>query len=244
MSHFRQGLKRLLTACLPPERWLVRGRCVRGIDGPAISLTFDDGPHPEFTPRVLDRLQMFGWKGTFFVIGERARKNPDLVRRIIAEGHELGNHTFTHGEPAQTSAASFREEIEATRRLLEQIAGKPVWLTRPPKGELTWPKLRGLWQDRQTVALWNVDPKDYRPDCATEVRTWAAAYAPRHGDIVLLHDAHPQVLSILDGWQEHGRLIGVETVTLSSWLKTEPCRDVPVSPSSRRVSESEGMPCP
>lgn len=244
MSLLRQGLKHLLSACLPAERWLVRGRSARRVEGPAISLTFDDGPNPVVTPQVLDRLEMFGWKGTFFVIGERAERYPELIRRIVAEGHELGNHSFTHSEPSRTSAKALLDEIRITRRVLEQITGQTISLTRPPKGELTWSKLRGLWRERQTIALWNVDPKDFRKDCDGELRRWAATYAPGHGDIVLLHDAHPQVLTILDALQEHGRLIGAETVAMSSWLHGESLRSEANLPPGYHLSESEGMPCP
>lgn len=218
MSLLRQAMKRLMTACLPADRWLVRGRRANGIQGQAISLTFDDGPHPVYTPLVLDRLQMFGWKGTFFVIGERAFQHPDLIQRIVDEGHELGNHSFTHSEPQATSTHIFVDEVRETQQLLERQAGQPVCLMRPPKGELTWSKIRGLWREQQTIALWSVDPKDYRPHRELELRRWAATYEPCHGDIVLLHDAFPQVLSVLDTLQEHRRLIGTETVALSSWL--------------------------
>lgn len=218
MNIVRQSVKRLLTACLPEERWLVRGRCAHGDHGPALSLTFDDGPHPEYTPRVLDRLQQSGWKGTFFVVGERARQYPELVQRIVAEGHELGNHTFTHGEPSQTSAETLLEEIRETRNLLRQITGRRVSLFRPPKGELSLDKLRVTWREQQTVVLWCVDPKDYRPDAEADVRGWAARYKSRHGDIVLLHDSSPHSLAALDELQSHSRLTGFETVAVSTWL--------------------------
>ncbi len=241
MNILRQIVRRLLTACLPAERWLVHGRRAHGTNGRAISLTFDDGPHPEITPQVLDRLQMFGWKGTFFIIGERALAHPELIRRIVREGHELGNHSFTHGEPAETSCETLIDEVRSNRQLLGQLTGRFVSLMRPPKGQLTWAKLRGLWRERQTVVLWNVDPKDYRHDCETELRKWAATYAPQHGDIVLLHDAHPQVLTILDTLQEHGRLIGAETVPASAWLKTHSQKS---GRPRRPVAESEGTTCP
>lgn len=231
MNVLRQAMKRLLTACLPADRWLVRGRTAHGIPGRAISLTFDDGPHPVYTPLVLDRLQMFGWKGTFFVIGERAIQYPDLIARIVDDGHELGNHSFTHSEPKVTPAHIFLDEVRETRELLEQQTRQPVSLLRPPKGELSWSKLRGLWREQQTIALWSVDPKDYRPHRDLELRRWAATYEPRHGDIVLLHDAFPHVLSLLDTLQEHRRLIGTETVTLSAWLPA-------------RTRNRECVPCP
>jgi peptidoglycan/xylan/chitin deacetylase (PgdA/CDA1 family) len=221
MNVLRQGLKRVLTACLPKERWLVRGQAARGVDGVAISLTFDDGPHPEYTPQVLDRLQTYGWKGTFFVIGRKAAAYPELIRRIVAEGHELGNHSYTHSEPSHTTAASLADEARRTQQLLAELTGKSIRLMRPPKGDVTWSKLRALWKERQTVVLWSVDPKDYRVERELELRRWGATYEPRSGDLVLLHDSRPHAAMILDALQEHRRLFGTETVAISSWLSTD-----------------------
>lgn len=218
MNLLRQCLKWTLTSCLPERRWLVRGRRARGVHGPAISLTFDDGPHPEFTPLILDRLQTFGWKGTFFVIGERAEEYPEIIRRIVQEGHEIGTHSWSHSDPRTTSAAKLFDETLACERLLTELCGVNVSTLRPPKGELSWQKILEFWRRRRTVVLWNVDPKDYRPAAGLDLRRWAACYAPQNGDIVLLHDGYPQAMELLDQLQEHRRLVGVETVTISNWL--------------------------
>ena len=162
MGVLRRGFRRLMTACLPADLWLTRGRRRQNLPEPAVSLTFDDGPHPEYTPQALERLRRYGWKGTFFLVGERAAAHPDLVRRIIEDGHEVGNHSYTHSEPAETSVGKLLDEVRATRRLLEEIAGKPVTLMRPPRGNVTVSKLIGLWREQQTIVLWSVDPKDYR----------------------------------------------------------------------------------
>jgi peptidoglycan/xylan/chitin deacetylase (PgdA/CDA1 family) len=240
MNLVRQALKRLLSAVLPAERWLARGRRARGLTAPAISLTFDDGPHPEYTPQVLDRLQMFGWKATFFVIGEKALRHPDLIRRIVREGHELGTHSWSHGEPVKTSAETLLDETRKCERLLYEICRLDAPRMRPPKGELTWSKLRGLWRERRTIVLWNVDPKDYRKNAGLELRCWAACYTPAHGDIVLLHDSYPQALEILDQLQEHHRLFGFETVAISSWLPEHPQN---LSADASACRETEGLPC-
>jgi len=244
MNLAKQIVKRLLTACLPAERWLVRGQRARGITGPAISLTFDDGPHPEFTPLVLDRLQMFGWKATFFVIGAQAQQYPHLIRRMLSEGHEVGAHSWTHSEPARTTAGQLIDETRRTIQLLHDLGAQTVSLMRPPKGELTAQKIAGLWRNQQTIALWNVDPKDYRPDCEPELCRWAAGYSPKHGDIVLLHDAFPQALWLLDELQEHRRLVGVETVTVSTWLKPRSESQTRHSFQKQLSAKSEGIPCP
>ncbi|HVU21753.1 MAG TPA: polysaccharide deacetylase family protein, partial [Rhizomicrobium sp.] len=97
-----------------------------------IALTFDDGPDPEWTPTILNILRAKHVKATFFIIGENAEANPGLVSRILREGHELGNHTFTHPNLADTPAAGVSLELNATQRLVEALTGRSMRLFRPP----------------------------------------------------------------------------------------------------------------
>ena len=97
-----------------------------------IALTFDDGPDPEWTPAILDILKAKDVKATFFVIGENAEANPGLIERIIDEGHELGNHTFTHPNLADTPNEAVALELNATQRLIEALTGRSMRLFRPP----------------------------------------------------------------------------------------------------------------
>lgn len=97
-----------------------------------ISLTFDDGPDPEWTPQVLDILKAKHVHATFFVIGGNAEANPDLIQRILAEGHELGNHTYTHPNLADTPAQAVSIELNATQRLIQALTGRSLVLFRPP----------------------------------------------------------------------------------------------------------------
>lgn len=215
MSQFRQLLKSALTAVLPRSLLLTHGpRCSMADTPVEIALTFDDGPHPEHTPRLLELLAEAGARGTFFVVGERAEQHPNLIRRVVDEGHELGNHTWTHSEPSQTSAVRFLEEVAQTRRLIQDLTGGDCRLTRPPKGALTITKAWGLWRLRQTVALWNVDPKDFTMSAAA-MSHWLCGYRPHSGDIVLLHDNHPQAAVAVEQLVENHTL---RFVTLSDWL--------------------------
>ena len=104
---------------------------------PWVALSFDDGPHPVFTPQILEILQQYDAKATFFLIGERARRHPDLVARIRAAGHEVGNHYFTNGLTLHHSDADFLHHLEQTESELE-ITTRPK-LFRPPGG-VAWPK--------------------------------------------------------------------------------------------------------
>ncbi len=126
---------------------------------PAVCLTFDDGPHPEHTPRLLDALAAEHVKATFFVVGCRAQRYPDLVRRMVREGHDVGHHSYFHREPAATSCRSLMWEVDETVGLLRDEFGIHSTLFRPPKGVVTLPKLTGLWARGQTVVLWTVDAR-------------------------------------------------------------------------------------
>ena len=218
MSIAHQMLKSAFTMVLPKSWLLVRGPTNASNSGPPeIALTFDDGPHPEHTPRLLDRLAAARARGTFFVIGEKAQQHPNLIRRIVTAGHELGNHTFTHGEPSQTSAAHFLDETARTRRLLQDLTGRDCRLMRPPKGKLSVGKVIGLWRQQQTIVLWNVDSKDFSMPHSHEMHDWLDRFQPRFGDIVLLHDNHPHAAVCVER-------LTAETdtrprfVTVSQWL--------------------------
>lgn len=216
MSQFRQLLKSAFTAALPKSLLLTHGpRRTPASEPIGIALTFDDGPHPEHTPRLLDLLADAGARGAFFVVGERAEQHPGLIHRIADEGHELGNHTWTHGEPSQTSAAVFLDEIARTRRLIQDLTGRDCRLTRPPKGSLTVRKALGLWRQQQTVALWNIDPKDFAMTDAAAMSQWLGGYRPQSGDIVLLHDNHSRAAVAVEQLVERHTL---RFVTLSDWL--------------------------
>lgn len=218
MGLFRQLAKHALTACLPAERWLVRGRTPQEGPLPAISLTFDDGPHPEHTPRVLDELQRWNLTATFFVIGQQAAAYPKLIDAIVHAGHTVANHTWTHSEPAQTSSVTFAEEVEQTNLLLEAFTGASPRFVRPPKGELSLLKALGLFHSGYTVALWSVDPRDYRLENDEVVQAASERTHWQHGDIVLLHDHRPGAAQLLRAWGDAGRWTRCRTVPLTTWL--------------------------
>jgi cellulose synthase/poly-beta-1,6-N-acetylglucosamine synthase-like glycosyltransferase/peptidoglycan/xylan/chitin deacetylase (PgdA/CDA1 family)/spore germination protein YaaH len=114
---------------LPTAHYLIRQF---GAAQNEIALTFDDGPDPQWTPQILDILKAKNVKATFFLIGENAEANPGLVQRILAEGHELGNHTYTHPDLANTPPQAVALELNATQRLIEALTGRSLLLFRPP----------------------------------------------------------------------------------------------------------------
>jgi len=195
----RQYVKELMAAALPSKLFLSRGAvgASRAEGAHDVALTFDDGPHPEHTPRLLDLLGTAGIRATFFVLGQEARRYPRLVARIVSEGHMIGNHTFSHVSSRRIPLETFLDEVRRTRTLVEDITGEPCRLFRPPRGELTPRALWALWREWQTVVLWNVDPRDCAMRSPEEASRWGERYRSKPGDIVLMHDDVPMGAAIV-----------------------------------------------
>lgn len=212
MGLLNQALRTALAATLPARRFVVRGPAT----APEVALTFDDGPHPDHTPRLLDRLAHLGIPATFFVVGREAERHPALVERIVAEGHAIGHHSWHHAEPTATSPRVLMVEVQRCRDLLAALVGRDVHRFRPPKGAVTAAKLGALWRAGQQVVLWSADPRDYAMASAAPLAAWADAAAPRGGEIVLLHDVHPHAAAALEhlaAWRDRG----LRFVTLDAW---------------------------
>ena len=206
-----------LETILPRDRFLRRGSA----QCRSLALTFDDGPHPEHTPLVLDLLQQAGIRATFFVVGRAARRYPDLVRWMAAEGHAVGHLSYTYIEPPATSAAELMAEVRRSGRLVEDLIGEPSLLFRPPKGSLTWSKLRRLLRERLSIVLWNQDPRDYRMRHPREMNDWCRRYRPAAGDIVLLHDNHPYAAHAIRKLAGRPDLDEIKFARISDWLWPE-----------------------
>jgi peptidoglycan-N-acetylglucosamine deacetylase len=192
--------------------------------GASCALTFDDGPDPRHTPQVLDELERLGVVATFFVIGAKAQRHPELVRRMLAEGHHVGSHSQTHRKPWELPGRVVVEDYREGHSALEQVTGSRVRLFRPPYG---WLSARsGLWirANAPSAWIWSVDPDDWRPEATTAgiVRT-SASLGP--GDVMLLHDGvagppsevgqgRSHTVAALAGIIEGARARGLSFVTL------------------------------
>ncbi len=164
-------------------------------DAHEVALTFDDGPDPEWTPRILDILKAANIKAAFFMVGVNAERYPNLVRRIVAEGHEIGNHTYYHPNLAVCWPEHVRLELNATQLLIQTLTGRATTLFRPPYAADTQPaRLAELTplqiaQDlNYLVVLENIDPQDWaRP--GADVILQRVKQQRHDGNIILLHDA-------------------------------------------------------
>ena len=189
----RSAVKKMIPRCLLMQRLNRRAK-------DRVLLTFDDGPHPEVTPAVLDRLAAWGARGVFFVVGHRIDRAPHLLARIRTHGHVIGNHSYIHANGRQLRPLEYRRDLLRCQKLVARHTGSSPRMFRPPLGRtspttLLVPRLLGL----QSIG-WSLDSGDWR--CRTPAAASVAAEHVKHsvmpGDIVLLHDSHPAVLTILD----------------------------------------------
>ncbi|WP_343246940.1 polysaccharide deacetylase family protein [Diplocloster hominis] len=171
---------------------------------PKIALTFDDGPHPVFTPELLDGLKERNVQATFFVIGKNVTGNEEIIKRMADDGHLIGNHTFDHVEITKLSQEEASDEIVRTSDLVEEITGSPTEYVRPPFG---------LWKDdlecgiQMIPVMWTVDPLDWTTGNATNVVNKVVTKV-KENDIILLHDYYESsvqaALRIVDILQKEG----------------------------------------
>jgi cellulose synthase/poly-beta-1,6-N-acetylglucosamine synthase-like glycosyltransferase/peptidoglycan/xylan/chitin deacetylase (PgdA/CDA1 family)/spore germination protein YaaH len=160
-----------------------------------IVLTFDDGPDPTYTPQILDILDKNHIKGAFFIVGENAELHPELIERMFKEGHEIGNHTFTHPNIASTTPYQTKMELNANQRLFEEITGHSMNLFRPPYEADAEPRTRSELlpilraQDMgYTMVGEYIDPNDWKKPSSTEIVKQVLEQLPK-GNVILLHDA-------------------------------------------------------
>ena len=170
-----------------PQATLLGPALIRELDGSRrVALTFDDGPSVPFTGQVLDILRKNHIRATFFLCGANAERYPELVRRIRDEGHEIGNHTYSHPYLYLMSRKSIAAEIDRTQDVLEKISGRRPRLFRPPFG-VRWFSLWPLLRERgMTMVLWSVRGYDASLDARGIAQTTLDQLHP--GAIVLLHD--------------------------------------------------------
>ena len=157
-----------------------------------LALTYDDGPNPAYTPRLLDLLDAYGAKATFFLIGRWAEREPGLVREVVARGHAIGNHTTTHPTMPLHGAARIRDELQRCRGAIEEAGVElstidGAALMRPPFGRRRPGTLRTMRQEGYVPVTWSVTGYDWRRREPAE-RIGGRCMKARDGDVILLHD--------------------------------------------------------
>lgn len=197
-------IKNLACRVILGRHFVARGRG----DRHEIAITFDDGPHPQFTPMLLDLLESHGARGTFFLIGEFAKARPELVRRMVAGGHEIGNHSMRHQAFARMSSEHQAAEIAEADRLLTGFDGRDDHWFRPPQGKVTPRMLLDLGRRQHPVAMWSLDSFDYRGHGVDSILRRFESRRVVAGDVVLFHDDNACTVDalarLLPVWRERG----------------------------------------
>lgn len=191
------------------------------ITQPVLAMTFDDGPHPSLTPKLLDILKERNIKCTFFVIGKNAQMYPHIIRRMIAEGHEVANHTWTHCSLTSRSDAHIRSELKQSEDALVNVANYRPHLIRPPYGAIN-ERIKNLMfaEFGYSTIMWSVDPQDWRRPGVSVVTSRLVSGA-HPGAIMLAHDIHPPTIQAMPSMFDQLLAKGYQFVTVSQLMNME-----------------------
>ena len=162
------------------------GNAIQEAGGKKIALTFDDGPHPYYTQQLLKGLKERNVKATFFITGQNVEAYPEIVKEIYAEGHLIGNHTYSHIQLTSKNEESFKQEILRTNEAIKEVTGQDTIYVRPPYG--SWNKEFEKELNMFPV-LWTVDPLDWCSSDASRIVRSVCSKA-KENDIILMHDQY------------------------------------------------------
>lgn len=154
-------------------------------------LTFDDGPHPLITPKVLNILDEYNAKATFFCVGENVQKHPEAYAEIISRGHQTGNHTFNHLKGWETSAKEYLDNIRKCNELV------PSALFRPPHGRILPGQVRQLKKEGYQVVMWSVLARDYQQNSDKKNLLQKVLAQTKAGSIIVFHDSEKAAENML-----------------------------------------------
>jgi peptidoglycan/xylan/chitin deacetylase (PgdA/CDA1 family) len=191
-------LSRIPSLFFPSLTWRVK-TCSK-----LIYLTFDDGPVPQVTPQVLNILDAFGWRATFFCVGENVAKHPDLYREVLARGHRTGNHSYNHIRGFRYTTDEYVQNVKKASEIIQSK------LFRPPHGRMTFAQMKALHKEYDIV-MWDVITRDYDQKKSPERILKAIKRNLRKGSVVVFHDslkAKENVLEVLpkalEFWKSEG----------------------------------------
>src|SRR4051794_27283644 len=188
------------------------------VDGPFIALTFDDGPSAALTPKLLDLLAARHLKATFFVVGQNAADHPDILKRAVREGHEIGNHSWSHPNLGKMSDEAVRRELQKTDDAITAAIGKRPTLLRPPYGSITARQKKWIHEEfGYRIIIWDVDPLDWKRP-GPSVVTARILKETRAGSIVLAHDIHPPTIEAMPKTFDQLIEKGFKSVTVTELL--------------------------
>ena len=226
------------TSAPPPPTKITYSQC--HVDGPYIAITFDDGPHGQNTPRLLDILQKRNVKATFFVVGQCAAEFPAIMKRIVTDGHEIANHSWSHPLLTKLGESGVSEQLQRTHDVIIETTGVVPKLMRPPFGGFT-PNQRA-WANRKwsyKVILWDVDPLDWKVRNAERVEAEILKRTVP-GSIVLAHDIHKSTIDAMPSTLDALLAKGFRFVTVSELL----AMDRPAAPKAKATPTAPASTAP
>src|SRR5436853_3653960 len=214
------------------------------VNGPSIAITFDDGPSATLTPKLLDLLAAHHIKATFFVIGENVADHPDIVARAAREGHEIGNHSWSHPNFAKMSAESVRSQLQRTDDAIKNATGNRPTLMRPPYGSVTEREKRWIHDEfGYRIILWDVDPYDWKRPGPAVVRN-RILKETQPGSIVLSHDIHPGTIEAMPSTFDALEAKGFKFVTVSELIRMAVPKASRPSPQPGENAPTKAVPSP
>lgn len=216
---------------------------------PYIAITFDDGPNPTNTPRLLDMLKKRNIKATFYVVGKNASQYPSIIRRIVAEGHEIGSHSWSHPNFSKMSNSAIRAELTKTENAIVAASGVRPRTLRPPYGALR--SSQRAWVNKEfgyRIILWDVDPLDWKRPGPSVVTSRILSHT-HNGSIILAHDLHKSTVdampATLDGLLRRGfKFVTVSQLIALGQSTTPPTNTTPapaMAPVSTTPEPTMGM---
>ena len=217
------------------------------VDGPFIALTFDDGPNATLTPKLLDLLAARHLKATFFVVGQNAADHPEVLKRAVREGHEIGNHSWSHPNLGKMSDDGVRRELQKTEDAIVAAIGKKPTLMRPPYGSITARQKKWIHEEfGYRIILWDVDPLDWKRP-GPSVVTARILKETKAGSIVLAHDIHPPTIEAMPATFDQLMKKGFKSVTVTELLAMAtplPPKPTPSPSAARALPVASPTPSP
>lgn len=207
-------LKKRLTKFLPRKYILYEG----DINSKQIALTFDDGPNPDYTEKFLELLSDYKIKATFFLLGKNLEKYPQIARKIVSDGHVIGNHTHIHKRIDEISIGELKNELNNPQNMIRTMYNRGFNYFRPPYGKFSLVCLSYCIFKRFTTVLWTLDSRDFEHRGKQHILNNVIGDGIKGGDIILFHDDNEFTLEALPEIIEHLRKKGFEFITVEEML--------------------------
>jgi len=218
------------------------------IDQPYVALTFDDGPHKTLTPKLLDILKSRNVKATFYVIGRNVERYPEIAKRIVAEGHEIANHTWSHPYLTKLSDSGMISEVKKTDAIIYETTGVRPTNLRPPYGAMNSRVRSTIYNNFDyPLIMWSVDPLDWKRP-GSSVVTRRLVDGATNGGILLAHDIHPGTITAMPATIDQLIARGYQFATVQQLIDMERSKiqqtEAAAAATEPTVESATGLPDP